>query len=56
MYNTTYDINKFTEAERKEVDRVAREIENEDSKGNRHVAEERGQVQLRDNDISNEEN
>lgn len=37
------------------ADRVAREIENEDSKGNRHIAEERGQMQLRDNDYQNDE-
>jgi len=38
-----------------EANRVAREIENEDSKGNRHCAEERGQLNLRDNDHENEE-
>lgn len=43
LYNTTYDYNKLTEAQKQEANRVAKEIEGADSKGNRHIAEERGQ-------------
>ena len=55
LYNSTYDYNKLTEAQKNKANQWAREIENEDSKGNRHVAEERGQRQQKDNDYDNEE-
>lgn len=53
-YTTTYDPSKLTEAQRRTANRVAWELENEDSKGNRHIAEERGQRELRDNDYEND--
>lgn len=44
LYNISYDVNKLTEKQKQEANRVAREIEGGDSKGNRHLAEERGQM------------
>ena len=55
LYNVTYDPNKLTEKQKQEANRVAKEIEAGDSKGNRHLAEERGQVNLRDNDYDENE-
>jgi len=48
-------VSKLTETQKQEANRVAKEIEGGDAKGNRHLAEERGQIHLRDNDYENEE-
>jgi PAB1-binding protein PBP1 len=42
LYSTTYDINKLTKEQIKHAERIDHEISNKDSKGNIHMAEERG--------------
>lgn len=53
LYNTSYDINSFTKEQIAEAERIDREISMKDSRGNVHLAEERGQIALRDS--TNEE-
>ena len=50
LYNTTYDIRKFTKEQIDHAHKIEKEIMQSNSGGNVHVAEERGQVLLRDNE------
>lgn len=50
MYNTTYDLKKLSKNQVHYAAKIEREINNADSKGNTHVAEERNQIHLRDNE------
>jgi len=42
LYSTSIDINSLTQAQVREAERIDREISMKDSKGNSHLAEERG--------------
>jgi len=44
LYTTGYDVTKLTEEQKQLADRVSKEIENQDSKGNIALAIERGQL------------
>ena len=48
LYNTTYDINKLSRSQIEEAERIDREISSKDAGGNVHLAEERGQVVLKE--------
>lgn len=50
MYNTAYDLKKLTNEQIKKAAKIEQEINAEDSKGNIHLAEERNQIELRDNE------
>lgn len=50
QYTTTYNIKDISKEKRKYAEKIQREINAADSKGNVHLAEERNQIQLRDND------
>ena len=50
LYNVSYDKSALSKEEIAHAERIERDINAQDSHGNRHVAEERGQVQLRDTD------
>lgn len=50
LYNTTYDINKFTKEQIDHAIQMEKEIMAASAEGNIHVAEERGQILLRDNE------
>jgi len=50
LYNVSYDQSKLSKEEIARAERIEREINSQDAKGNRHLAEERGQVAMRDNE------
>lgn len=50
LYNTTYDIRNFTKEQIDQAYKIEKEIMQQNADGNVHVAEERGQIMLRDNE------
>lgn len=50
LYNTTYDIRKFSKAQIDHAHKIEKEIMGSNAGGNIHMAEERGQILLRDNE------
>lgn len=49
-YTTMIDQSRLTKEMVDKAERIEREINNQDSKGNKHLAQERGQMELADNE------